>query len=355
MSGDDRLVRQAISHFDLSRIPEGITASRYPSMPGQYIPPFSLIWIAMLHDYWMHRDDPQFVSSFLPGIRSVLVWFEEHLDGTGMLGPLNWWPFVDWATEWPLGVPPGGSDGHSTVITLQYVYALEKAADIEQTLGLETEADRYRALADSISAAVRRLAWDSERGLFRDVPDQRVYSQHANTMALLVDAYPAGQGSELMQRVLADKGVTQATYYFGYYLLEALNRAGLGDSYVEQLEPWRAMLAMGLTTTPEEPEPTRSDSHAWAAHPNYGLLATVLGIRPAEPGFRSVHIAPKLGSLRHAEGTVPHPYGNIDVALVRNGETGLTATVTLPPGLSGLFQWNGEHKRLQGGRQTLEF
>ena len=31
MNGDDRLVRQAITHYDLSRIPEGLTASRYPS------------------------------------------------------------------------------------------------------------------------------------------------------------------------------------------------------------------------------------------------------------------------------------------------------------------------------------
>lgn len=43
MSNDDRLVRQAIEHFDASRIPEGITASRYPSDLGQYIPTFSPI------------------------------------------------------------------------------------------------------------------------------------------------------------------------------------------------------------------------------------------------------------------------------------------------------------------------
>ena len=28
VAGDDRLVRRAIEHFDVSRIPEGITASR---------------------------------------------------------------------------------------------------------------------------------------------------------------------------------------------------------------------------------------------------------------------------------------------------------------------------------------
>jgi hypothetical protein len=29
---------------------------------------------------------------------------------------------------WPGGVPPGGRDGHSTAISLLYVYALERAA-----------------------------------------------------------------------------------------------------------------------------------------------------------------------------------------------------------------------------------
>ncbi len=124
---------------------------------------------------------------------------------------------------------------------------------------------------------------------------------------------------------------------------------------MEQLEPWRGMLAIGLTTTPERPEPTRSDSHAWSAHPNYGLLATVLGVRPAAPGFREVRIAPQLGLLRRAEGRVPHPYGNIDVELIRTGEDGLTATVTLPPGLTGVFEWRGEQRQLVGGRQTVEF
>lgn len=51
------------------------------------------------------------------------------------------------------------------------------------------------------------------------------------------------------------------------------------------------MLSLGLTSAPENPEPTRSDSHAWAAHPNYGLLASVLGVRPGSAGFRTVRVA----------------------------------------------------------------
>ena len=148
-----------------------------------------------------------------------------------------------------------------------------------------------------------------------------------------------------MERVLSDATLVRSTYYYGFYTLEALRKAGLADRYIEQLAPWQQMLALGLTTTAESPEPTRSDSHAWSAHPNYGLLATVLGIRPDTPGFRSVRIAPSLGPLQKAEGRLPHPLGDIDVRLERSGDQGLRGEVTLPPGLGGVFEWKGRKMR----------
>ncbi len=353
VSGDDRLVRQAISHFDASRIPEGITASRYPSDMGQYIPTFSLLWVAMVHDYWLHRDDPSYVRGFLPGIRGVLSWYEGHIDQTGLLGPMPWWSFVDWAREWPVGVPPGAKDGHSAMITLQLAYALQRAAELEDAFGVKSEGARYRALAGTLGAAVRARAWDANRALFLDSPEAKLYSQQTNTMAVLVDAVPPSEQRALMERVLADRTLVQATYYYGFYVLEAMRKVGLGDRYLEQLAPWRTMLAMGLTTTAESPEPTRSDSHAWSAHPNYGLFATVLGIRPASPGFRSVRIAPSLGPLRRAVGRMPHPLGEIEVRLERSGERGLRGEVTLPAGLAGVLEWNGRTLQLRSGRQDV--
>ena len=179
-------------------------------------------------------------------------------------------------------------------------------------------------------------------------------SQQTNTMAVLVDAVPAPEQRALMERVLGDKTLVQATYYYGFYVLEALRKAGLADRYIEQLAPWQQMLALGLTTTAESPEPTRSDSHAWSAHPNYGLLATVLGVRPAKPGFQSVLVAPSLGPLKRADGRVPHPLGDIEVRLLRVGAQGIRAEITLPPGLGGVFQWGNREKPLRPGRQEIE-
>ncbi|HET8654425.1 MAG TPA: alpha-L-rhamnosidase C-terminal domain-containing protein [Longimicrobiaceae bacterium] len=353
VAGDDRLMRQAIEHFDDSRIPEGITASRYPSALRQLIPPFSLIYVAMVHDYYMHRDDTAFVRRMLPGVRTVLDWYGRHVDSTGMLGPMPYWNYLDWAPEWPRGVPPGADDGHSTAISLLYAYALRRAAAMEEGVGTPAVGAAYRARADSMVRAVRARAWDPARGLFRDRPDSASFSQQTNVLAILADAVPAADQRAVMERVLGDGTLTQATYYFSWYLFEALRKAGLADRYVEQLAPWHRMLALGLTSTPENPEPTRSDTHAWSAHPNYGLLATVLGVRPASPGFCTVLVAPALGPLRRAEGRVPLPAGDVDVSLARVGARGIRARVTLPPGVTGSFEWNGRRVALHPGSQEI--
>jgi len=211
----------------------------------------------------------------------------------------------------------------------------------------------YRLRADSVIRATRTRTWDANRKLFRDSPESPAFSQHTNVLALLTNSVPAPERRALLERVLSDTTLAPATYYFGFYVFEALRVAGLADRYIELLAPWRGMLALGLTSTPEQPEPTRSDTHAWAAHPNYGLLSTVLGVRPASPGFRTVLVAPALGPLKHAEGTIPHPLGDIEVVFDRVGATGIRGSVTLPPGLTGTFEWAGKQIPLRAGRQEV--
>lgn len=355
VAGDDRLLRQAIEHFDLSRIPEGLTASRYPSALTQIIPPFSLIYVAMVHDYLMHRDDSAFVRARLAGVRGILDWYDRHVDSTGMLGPMPYWNYVDWTPRWDRGVPPGADLGHSTTISLLYMYALQRAAELESAVGDAGAAAAYRARATKLRASVSARAWDRQRGLFRDAPGTTAYSQQTNVLAVLTDAIPPADQRAVMERVLSDTTLTPASYYFSFYVLEAVRKAGLADRYIEQLAPWQGMLRLGLTSAPENPEPTRSDTHAWAAHPNYGLLATVLGVRPSSFGFRTVRIAPALGPLRKASGRVPHPLGDIEVDLVREGAGGLRAEITLPRGLSGQLEWQGQSRILREGRQVIRF
>jgi hypothetical protein len=52
---------------------------------------------------------------------------------------------------------------------------------------------------------------------------------------------------------------------------------------------------------------------------------------------------------------MPHPKGTIRVDLEKEGDDGLTGTVTLPKGLSGTFEWEGETTSITGGTQQVEF
>jgi alpha-L-rhamnosidase len=281
----------------------------------------------------------------------VVGWYERHLDETGVLGPMPWWNFVDWTYE--RGVPPGADKGNSTAISLQLAYVLRLASELERGFGNPAEAQRYSALSERINMAARSRSWDATRGLFADTPEKREFSQQTNALAILSGAVAPDERAAVMQRLLTDSGLTPASYYFRFYVDEALRQSGMADRYLARLEPWREMIRLGLTTTLEEPEPSRSDSHAWSAHPNYHLLATVLGIRPAEAGFRTVAIAPALGPLKRASGKMPHPNGTIAVQLQRLGATGLRGSVELPPNTSGTFVWNGVSTPLKPGHNDL--
>jgi alpha-L-rhamnosidase len=349
-SGDDQLVRKAIQNFSESLIPEGLTQSRYPNHLLQIIPPFSLLWIGMIHDYWMLRDDPDFVSRYVSKTREILGWFEARRNRDGILGPIEWWPFVDW--RWPRGIPPGAQEGGSSIITLQYAAALHEAADLEEAYGLRSLADMYRNRAREIIGAVREQCFESSSGLLADTPEKEAFSQHANLLGVLTGLFQDEEARRVMERILTEEGVTPCTFYFRYYLHRAVKAAGLGERYISLLEPWRDMLGIGLTTWAETPEPTRSDCHAWSASPNYDLLATVCGVEPSAPGFRSVRIEPHLGRLSWVKCRVPHPLGDIEVYLASSDEGKMEGWVILPEGLQGEFGWRGHEIPLNPGEKT---
>jgi len=363
VAGDDRLAKQAIEAFNDSRIPDGLTQSRYPSSLVQMIPTFSLLWVGMVHDFWLYRGDAAFVRSQLPGTRAVLDWYLQRQRPDGLMGKVPWWPFADWGKDFEFGMPPQDEDGNSAIITLQFIEALRNAAEIEATLGDSHFADTYRNAATRAAGAVLKRCWSEQYGLIADTPSHQHYSQHANILAVWLDIVPREKQREILEKVLSttDAGfhtsaqlppMTAATYYFRFYLARAVLHAGMGDRYLELLAPWRTMLSLGLSTWAESPEPTRSDCHAWSAHPNFDLLTIVAGIRPRSPGFDTISLEPHLGTLQHVETVLPTPKGTMEVRY-RRVSSGLEAQIALPKGMSGDLTWHGQKKALHEGQQKL--
>ena len=344
LTGDARLVKNAIQQLNDSRIPDGITQSRYPSELPQFIPPFSLLWIGMVHDLWWYRGEPEFVKQQLPGIRTVLGWFENRLSSSGLLGKLEWWNFVDWTGPFEDGVPPQEPDGQSAILSLQFAGALRQAAEIEMALGNPENSRHWQILASRVTQSIRDHCWDPARGLLSDTPARKTFSQQGNALGVLEDAIPASRQVPALQKILKEPQITQCSFYFRFYLFKAMKKGGMADQYLEQLKPWREMVALGLTTWAENPEPTRSDCHAWSSHPNFDLLATVAGIESDAPGFQRVLIQPHPGHLKEIRASFPHPQGELKVEYKAGGKEWLVK-VLLPENLPGRFLWKGNRAK----------
>ena len=128
---------------------------------------------------------------------------------------------------------------------------------------------------------------------------------------------------------------------------------GKSDAFLSRLEEWYVLPERGLKTTIEQPEPSRSDCHAWAAHPMFHYFTTILGIRPGSPGFRTVEIRPQLGRLDWAAGQMIHPQGKIAVR-IKPSHNVLRAVICLPDSLTGKLHLGGQVFPLGGGETTIE-
>ncbi len=351
---DDRIVRNHIEQFWYSMQPEGMIQDRYPSREPQYIPSYGLDWVRTLHDYYMYRDDPDFLRKFLPVSRQILDWYARRLDGKHLLRKLSW---TDEKYEGANDFAENGPDARNQI---EFILALQDAAELEAALGSPVFAEQYRNLVPLLKKAAMDAFWVPERGLLARNRDRKDFDQHSNVLGILAEVIPpeywkpvlrytTGHFSEL-PRVEQEK----SGFFFFFFRHEAMEKAGLGDEFLKVLDPWRKQLAAGFTTWGEGDslEP-RSDSHDWSSGPNVQVFTLICGIRPAAPGFKRVAIRPHLNGLPWAKATAPHPDGEISVSLKAVGAEGIEAEIALPPTVSGWFEWDGKTVALHGGRQSL--
>lgn len=357
-AGDDRLARKAIEQAEYSRIPEGITMSRYPSSQVHFIPTYSLSWVAMLHDFYKYRGDKAFVAEHLSGMHSVLDFFHHYQTSDGTLKNLPEWNFTDWPDGnhrgWKFGVAPLGKDGSSSVLDLQLMMAYLHAADLEEGCGEKFQADIYRKRAAQIKNAMQKY-WVAERGLFANNTNRNSFCQHANILAIICGVVEGKAAYDLYTKLTSGKSdITLASIYFKYYLNEAMTLSGHGNDYLSSLGIWKQNLGLGLSTWAEDSgvETARSDCHAWGASPNIEYYRTVLGIDAAAPGFTKVTIAPNPGSLRQLSGTIPTPQGDILVSYKLKGKK-WAVSVTLPKSVTGTLRFCGSEQPLHKGTNEL--
>lgn len=308
LSPDRARQRNALWQFARTQRTDGLFETRFPAREPQIIPGFCLWWVMMLHDWW--QTDP---ASLEPGVmEEYLTVAYRALRGVQRLASApedrQFWCYADWNPAWPWGVPPGGARS----LTYRLLWSLcarcyDVMADWANDRGRrDLNGDRFRRAG---SVRPGRLAQRGPGGWL-----QPKEAGVIGTACELQEAYWRLLHKAWRMPVpawtlpVAEEGQAASLHQL-YYVHESRPR----EDYLPMLDPWRRLLAEGLTTWPEIEVNPRSDCHAWSAHPALSFLRRVAGVRPAAAGWARCRIEPVPGSMLPFTAEIPHPQGAIRV------------------------------------------
>ncbi len=301
---------------------------------------YSMWWVLIHEEMWLHHGDRDYLAAqqtYLTALLKRLV----DLVGPDGKERINGLRFLDW---------PSSANQQGVTAGLQglLVTTLESGARLMKTLG------------DSDTATL--CAEAAARG--RQVVPAVNQSKSGAALLSLAGMMDARQTSHEVLKVGGPQGIST---FYGFYVLQALAKSGDIDTALDFLRVyWGAMLDMGATTFWEDfdlqwlDNAARIDElvpagkkdlhgdfgaycyvgfrhsfcHGWASGPTAFLSQQVLGVKPLEPGFQRVRIAPQLGQLEWAEGTYPTPHGPIRVRHQRQGDGTVKSQIDVPKGVT---------------------
>lgn len=300
---------------------------------------YSMWWLLIHHDYYLHHGDLDYLRDNRDYILGLVKQLDECVGENGeeqMTGVR----FLDWPTSENQEVI------HDGLQSLTYM-TLKAARQIAGWLN-DKELD---------DVAAKSLARMDKFNI--DSTD----ASQAVSLRLLSGSSKAPQKD---CKTLLDNGINSFSPFYGYYAIEALAENGHVEEAMKMISDyWGAMNDLGGTTFwedlnyPDTKNAARIDEmvpagkydihsdggaycyvglrlslcHGWGAGPTPWLQRYVLGVKPLEPGCKTIEVKPELGYLSYAEGTVPTPYGPVAVKARKDASGKTLVDVKAPKGV----------------------
>lgn len=249
--------------------------------------------------------------------------------------------------DWPRVLRDGCEIGRVNIcVNVLHWFALRCLADMAAALKRDQESAGFRAEATRVKAAIQRVFFNPEQGLYVDCEGSTHSSLHANAFPLALGLVVREHRPRIAE-FLVTRGM-QCGLRGALYLLEALCRAGFSDQAralmtADNDRSWLGMLNQGATMTMEcwneALKPSQTWTHVWGASPAYIIARHLMGVRPMTPGFTQTLVAPQPGSLARARLLTPTLHGGIDVQFEQTKNTfrleadipdGITAEARIP-------------------------
>ena len=300
---------------------------------------YSIWWLLIHKDWYLYQGNLDYLKEQKAYMTTLLDHLMTKIDENGK-EMLDGTRFLDWPSSPNVkGVDAG--------LQALMVMAMDAGHDMALAMG-------EKALAERCKKASKQLK--------KYTPDHNQSKQGAALMALagLMKAEKADK------EVLSVGGAKNFSTFYGYYMLEAMAKAGNYQGAMDIIsEYWGAMLDLGATTFWEDfnidwmenaaridelvPEGKvdvhssyggycyvgfrHSFCHGWASGPTSWLSRYVLGVQVLEPGCRKVRIEPHLGNLNRVEGSFPTPQGVIRIKHEKGADGKIRSDIQAPDGV----------------------
>ncbi|ASR00736.1 hypothetical protein CGL27_45835 [Streptomyces sp. 11-1-2] len=316
-------------------LPSDDVKAQYPDMAGGQV---TLAWT--LYEQYRDRD---VLETAYPDMK-------RFVDRNATEVPGLIWPadkgFGDWC---PPDHGPQANDGMgsptagdctsevslvNTALSYQQARAAAKAAGV---LGHRRDARHFESLAGRIKNAFNAHFLNEAGDTYGSG------RQVTSILPLAFGLVPAGKvadvGDQLARTIVEHDARHLDTGIFGTrYLVDALARTGRIDLAMTMLHQrtypgFGFQLAKGATTTWEQwlyRSSMETHDHAMFAGINTSLYTVLSGIRPTEPGYRTIAVEPRIpGSLDRVSASQETVRGRVAAGWKKTGDT-LRLTVTIP-------------------------
>ncbi|MEM9515674.1 MAG: alpha-L-rhamnosidase C-terminal domain-containing protein [Actinomycetota bacterium] len=349
------LARRNVALIGESRRPDGMlpmaVGGDAEAVDFTIIPDWALHWIHAVWNLYRYVGDREEIAAHLVVAEGVLAWFDAFVDDRGLLRDVVGWVIIDWSAV--------STDGACAALNGLYGRALREFAEMAGWLGdggrvawARLRHERLRSGFEALWDPLRQRYIDSIVGADVGAEGERqTASEHAQAAAIVGGLVPDERLARLVDVLEQPEGRVWATFsepsgpappnseiavggaylrtgtpepwwdveglvvaqpFFSYVVHDALVAAGRGDLIVNRCRRWDVALERCATSWTETWF-GGTYSHGWSSTPTRDLVQRVLGVTPAEPGFGTAAVEPRLGDLAWAEGTVPTPHGPIEV------------------------------------------
>jgi len=347
----DRLVWMGDMHPEVSSLmavfgkqdvlPASLDYMRQTTPPEKWMntmPSYTLWWIRCQHDWYRYTGDLDYLTTQHAYLKAVFANLVKYIgaDNRCTMGG-----FLDWPTQHN---PKAVAAGMQALMLMTFEDGARLAAALKDA-ELETQC----------KAGAARLA------------QYKLAPEGSKQVAALLALSGLSDAQAMNAQVLAQNGVQGVSTFYGYYMLEAMAKAGDVQRGIDTVRDyWGGMLDMGATSfwedfnvawtnnafrVDEMPVAGKKDihgdygefcykgfrhslCHGWSSGPAAWLIEHVLGIQPTDVGCKTVRVKPCLGDLAWAEGSFPTPQGVVRVRHEKRPDGSVKSDIQAPAGVT---------------------